>query len=153
MVQPNDGGVVAESKARAKQAAGSESQDYANVGHELQREFESRLFWLAGGVVTLGLAGTRAIDKPQSLWWLVVGVVFVFAGLVIAMVGFRVSANISIKLAESWHEGSNPKYLEAVRLQPLADFCDWSSFALVVVGTGCIGYFYLFNLFHASSGG
>ena len=130
-------------------AASPEYLEYAQGSQELQKEFESRLFWLAGGAVTLVVAGAPALRQKGPLLIspaLVASVALLVLGLVGAMVGFRVSAIMFNKYAEYWHDHDTSKYKSAQAMQPCVTALDWGSFAAVVAGLCFAGVFYLVNV-------
>jgi hypothetical protein len=134
---------------RARRQPGPEHEQYMRGSEELQKEFETRLFWLAGGAVTLLVAGTPVLSQAGDVrfkWVLVAGVSSLLLGLMCTMIGLRVSAVMYVKLAEYFHDWDDDVYRRAVCMRRWISFLDWGAFASVMLGVVLGGIFYLSNI-------
>jgi len=129
------------------------------ASQDAAREFDSRVFWLAGGAITVTFALTESIARSHPLTWLVllsVGIGLFVAGLTVTMVGHQ----LTIRQCNLWVEylrmkpdnptGDSDQMLEkrekATRLTRWLYPLNYVALATVLGGIACVSAFAIENL-------
>lgn len=123
---------------------------YSSIGLEAAKDYDTRLFWLSGGAITLSAAGAQALRKTQSLaasCAFVFGVVLLLAAMAVVMVSFRMTAAAAGQWIR-WHQnGDETALASARRIMTRTEVLSIVSLSLVVLGLLSLVVFYVWNLF------
>jgi len=127
---------------------------YLRASQDAAKEYDARIFWLAGGAITLTFALAKSLAGQRSLVsvpWLAVGIGLFVAGLVAAMV----SHQFTIQACNAWFEHQNVAQSDAdrsrlaeraVRYTRGINILNWIALAAVVGGIACVSVFAIHNL-------
>jgi hypothetical protein len=129
------------------------------ASQDAAREYDSRLFWLAGGAITVTFALADSIAQSRALVsvaWLVAGICLFVAGLTVTMVGHQ----LTIRQCNLWFEYLRMKPAsptkdttemttrreKATRLTRWLFPLNYAALAAVLGGIACVSVFVIENL-------
>lgn len=133
---------------------------YLKASQEAAKEYDSRLFWLAGGAITLTFALANSMASSRvlvSFAWLAWGIGLFVLGLVMAMV----SHQFTIRACHDWFEyvnlgaqqrteetakGMDKRKSRATRLTVWITVLNYAALAAIVCGIACVSVFAIHNL-------
>ena len=138
---------------------GDGENPYLKASQDAAKEFNSRLFWLSGGAITLTFAFASGRASSHTLVlvaWLIAGVSLLIGGLLAAMV----SHQFTIRACNAWYEYQNvcesEKPDDVARATALTKtakgstdwvkILNWAALVAVASGVACVSVFLVYNL-------
>jgi hypothetical protein len=125
-----------------------QSKFYVEASRDQAKEFDSRVFWLAGGAIALSaaLAQSSAQYGLQGLGWLATG----WVALLIAIFVTMISMQVSIAMCSAWIRCLEYELVDqgerAMKLARWLNGLNWTSLGLALFGVALLGEFALLNL-------
>lgn len=127
----------------------TDGTEYLSASREAAREFDSRVFWLAGSAIALSLTFYQSLVKTSPVvgtGWLMLGWTLLIAAIAVVMTSFQ----LSVMACNCYFEATQPDAGEDVldrggRYSRWVEHLNWFALAAVVSGILLVCVFFFLN--------
>jgi len=130
------------------------AKQYIEASRDASAQYDSRMFWLAGGAIGLSAAFLQSIVKNGivAAWLLAAAWTFLIVGVLLVLISYQ----LAIRLYQSWilywmcHVGDESDKarghrVEALRLGHRTTCLNWAALAVILSGLALLCAFVFLN--------